>query len=438
MRGFILCCLILIPFFQVLSNNTLAHPSPAVHNYHNGSDNDSLKNGNDHQSNIMAYESLIKGNIPLGKFQTPVNRLVHYNRHEKLYLGAGLSTSPQLSRYLSAGAYAGYGFGDKRIKYGGDVRLSLSDYRDFEWFFRFSDDNQEAGKIDPFSVSTHIFGEYRELLIQKMDHTKTLATGFQYKLFPFLLAYLQLEHSQSNPQYDYYFNAWGGTAEPQNFVFTELSAGVRFVYQEKIIHTSRSSISLGSDYPAVWFNFTKGIRGFLAGEFDYNRYDLKIEHSFYSKLPGKTMLLLHAGIISSDIPYTKLYAGFGSYGKFAIHSPGSFATMRMNEFTADHYISMFISHDFGNLFFRAGIFEPEFVIATHAGYGWLLNQHPENHSILIQSFEKGFFESGILLNNLLNMGFFNIGLGAFYRHGTYALPGFWQNASWRLSLNFPF
>lgn len=438
MRVFIFCCLLFISLFPVFSNNPLKRLSPADHNHRNGAENDSIENNNDHHRRARIHASLVKGNIPVGKFQIPKNRLVRYNKREKLYLGVGLSTSPRISSYLSAGAYAGYGFGDKSIKYGADLRLSLPQYHDFGWFFSFSDDTQEAGKIDPFIESGNIFGEYRELLIQKMDDTKMLATGFQYRLFPFLLANLQIGHSQSSPQYDYIYNARDGTGESQNFVFTELSAGIRFIYREKTIHTNRSSISLGSDYPTVWFKFTRGIRGLFAGEFDYNRYDLKIEHSFYTQLPGETRLLLRAGIISSDIPYTKLYAGFGSYGKFALHDQGSFATMRMNEFAADHYIIVFLSHDFGNMFISTGFFEPEFVIATHAGYGWLLKQNPENHSILLQSYEKGYFESGVLVNNLLNMGFFNIGLGAFYRYGTYALPSFGQNASWRLSLNFPF
>jgi hypothetical protein len=368
-----------------------------------------------------------------------MNRLFRYNEHEKIYLGFGLATGPRISRVFSAGAYVGYGFGDKRLKYGGELKMDLHRYRDLGWFFRLENDVSESGKVDPFSRGSHqALTDYRSLLIRQMDHTKTVATGLQYRVFPYLLAHVELNRSWKAPLYDYFYGLPNDQPFPKAYLFTELSAGFRFVYREKIIQTSRSRISLGSDFPTVLFRFTKGLEGFLDGEFAYNRYDLNIEQSFYTKYLGKTSVRLRAGLIDSDLPYMQLYTGFGSYGRFAIHAPESFATMRMNEFAADQYAAIYLSHDFGKLLFRTQRFEPEFVIATHAGFGRLKNQQPERHSIAMQSFEKGYFESGLLINNMLNLQFFNLGLGAFYRYGPYSLEGFRKNTALRLSLEFPF
>jgi hypothetical protein len=271
-----------------------------------------------------------------------------------------------------------------------------------------------------------------------MDHTKAVATGLQYRIFPYLLAHVELDRSWKAPQYDYFYSQSNEEPFPKAWVFTELGAGFRFAWREKIIQTTRSRFSLGSDFPILSFRFTQGLNGFLDGEFSYRRFDLKIEHSIYTKYLGETSLLIRAGLIDSDLPYMQLYSGFGSYGRFAIHAPESFSTMRMNEFTADQYVSLYLTHNFGKLLYRTKRFEPEFVIATHTGFGWLRNQIPEHHSIALQSFEKGYFESGLLINNLLNLQFFNLGFGAFYRYGPYARDGFKQNISWRLSMSFLF
>ena len=107
------------------------------------------------------------------------------------------------------------------------------------------------------------------------------------------------------------------------------------------------------------------------------------------------------GWVDSPIPYTNLFNGHGSYGVFTIETENSFATMRMNEFVMDRFGAVFFQHDFGKLLIKREKFQPGIVIATHAGYGKLV--HLANHTgIDIKSMEKGYFESGLLVKNILN------------------------------------
>jgi hypothetical protein len=48
--------------------------------------------------------------------------------------------------------------------------------------------------------------------------------------------------------------------------------------------------------------------------------------------------------------------------------------------------------------------------------------------------EKGYFESGILINNLLNQWFFGIGVGAFYRYGPYSLNKTIDNFAFKFTI----
>lgn len=400
---------------------------------------DSLGKAHNFDRFAAMAETLFSGQIPLGYFNIPLNRLLRFNEHEKLYAGFGLTTNRKVSRVFSVGAYAGYGFGDKKLKYGSELKVYLKRQRDFEWFATWSNDVSETGMVDPFvAAGSNLMTDYRSLRIRKMDRTKTKATGLQYRLFPYLLTSVGFHRSNILPQYEYTYSGESLPGAPESFIISELNLTMRFAFREKILQTSRTRISLGTKYPELWFRFAQAFDGFPDRQYAYRRYDFKMQHSAYFRFFGKTSVLLRAGMIDGPVPYFQLYSGFGNYDRFTIYSPGSFATMRINEFTADRYTAVFLTHNFGKLLLRTKRFEPEFVVASHAGFGWLKKQDVSRHSILLQSFEKGYFESGLLVNNLLNLQFFNLGAGAFYRYGSYALNGFKQNISVQMSINFSF
>ena len=130
-----------------------------------------------------------------------------------------------------------------------------------------------------------------------------------------------------------------------------------------------------------------------------------------------------------------MYAGNGSYGTFTIETENSFATMRLNEFVTDRFVNLHFQQDFGKLLFRKNRFQPGIVLATSAGYGKM--EYGENHINLPgQDYENGYFESGILFNNLLRQWFMGYGLGVFYRYGPYTLPKTIDNFAFKFTIRF--
>ena len=132
-----------------------------------------------------------------------------------------------------------------------------------------------------------------------------------------------------------------------------------------------------------------------------------------------------------------LYNGLGSNKRFSVSVPNTFETMRMNEFVANKFVALFYLHDFGHLLFKTEKFQPTFAIKLNAGFGTLnnVNQHL---GISTKSYEKGFYETGLLLNNLLRSGFSSLGIGAFYRLGPYANVTPKDNLAVKLSLGIAF
>ncbi|HWY34329.1 MAG TPA: hypothetical protein VNX68_06760, partial [Nitrosopumilaceae archaeon] len=63
-------------------------------------------------------------------------------------------------------------------------------------------------------------------------------------------------------------------------------------------------------------------------------------------------------------------------------------------------------------------FNPELEFGHNMGIGTLDHKN-SNYNIGIRTLEKGYFESGFRILNLIKSGFSGFGIGAFYRYGPY-------------------
>jgi hypothetical protein len=400
---------------------------------------DSVGNAEKFDKIAKSLETLMTGKIPFRYVDFEVNKLLRYNSYEGYYAGLGLVTNDMVSRNFQLSGYWGYGFGDKVQKYGGEFRYMFNRDRQIDLKAGYRYDAVESGGVSLFGENTiAVFDRLRYFLVNRMHYNemKYVALGFrslkyfkwniglseEYKVIPYSYGYESPVASYSN-LFTHYNTA-------------SVIASCRFAYKEKFLKNARTQISLGTDYPVVFFQFAHGIDNLLDGEFNYNRYDLKIIHSVYIKYLGKSSITVNAGFIDNDVPYTDLFNAMSSFRQFTIYVPNSFATMRMNEFVSDQYVSIFYTHDFGSLLYRSKKFEPRIAIATNAGFGSL--RHPEKHTLInVNTMEKGFFESGLLLNNLLKLPMYSIGLGAYYRYGAYAYDVDKYNFSWKFTLTLP-
>jgi hypothetical protein len=59
-------------------------------------------------------------------------------------------------------------------------------------------------------------------------------------------------------------------------------------------------------------------------------------------------------------------------------------------------------------------------------------------NVNMKSPEKGYFESGIQLDNLVRSGFTAIGVGGFYRYGSYAFDNLGKNFTVKLTTSLQF
>lgn len=399
--------------------------------------------GEEHNFDGMArsFESIFSGEVPYGFINFKLNDFIHYNDYEGFYLGLGAHTNYKFSKWIDLGGFIGYGFKDKKAKYGGNIDITIDRKHSLKTSFSYSYDVAESGGVHFFDEKVNPLNPeyFRDLLIKRMNLTEQWQFGLSFRALKHFRFNVGFGESYKEAYKDYYFgNRTTDAALMINeFRFANLMAGFRFAYNEKLVRTVNSLVSLGTKYPVVTFIYTKGFNDFLNGMFDYSRFDLQVEESFYTNYLGETKIRLRAGYIEGDLPYCNLYNGNGSYRPFTIFAPNSFATMRMNEFLSDRYVALYFTHDFGKLLYQRPHFKPELSVSTNIAFG-SLSSNDMHFNANFSTMEKGYFESGFMINNILDLKIYNLGAGFYYRYGPYSLSKFSDNAAWKISVQFPF
>jgi hypothetical protein len=367
------------------------------------------------QQTLKFGEHLYYGVIQYKFLDLVLKRFADINRVEAVRIGFGAHTNRHFSEQFVLGGYFGYGFRDQRNKFGLDAAYKLKRFP-ITIASAFSYDLREAGGIFfPFNKYQYSSEGLRRIRLRIMD----MVTEWESSLILHPIRYLDIKTSFSvsshETTYDYtYKNNPGNT-----FDFTEVRAGLRYSYGEQFIQLLDKKISVGSHFPVFYFLFTKGIDNLLGSDYNYTRYDTKLEYTFDILDWGTTGIQIAGGIVTGNAPYTKLYNNKGSSKNPSVVIHNSFETMHYNEFLSDRYIAFFMSHNFG--------------------FGSL--KHPEYHKgIDFKTMEKGYIESGMLLDNIVvvKLTGLKVGLGAgfFLRYGPYQIKGFENNMVIKFAINF--
>lgn len=397
------------------------------------SENDSKKRL---QEVLQLGERVYYGFIPLGKVNLDLTKVLHFNEVEGVRLGLGLYTNEKLWTNKSVGGYLGYGTKDQRFKFGGNFSYQLQEDQNLRYNFALYHDLREAGAVN-FAFDRYQFSSesLRLLRLRILD----LVTEVQNSITMHPLKYLDLHSgvnfSHNRPTYSYNYRG-----ESKSFQFTELQLGGRYAFGEQFVQIPSKKFSLGTKYPVVYAQVTQGIN-FGWGNFNYSKFDWKVEESIKILKIGISTFQLIGGITRGDAPYMKLYNGRGSLKRPSVVIHNSFETMRYNEFLSDRYIAFFYTHNFGRIIYQHKNIQPSLSIMHNVGIGSLKNSGVhEGLPIDFRTMEKGYVETGLFLDNVLvfKLTGLNTGIGAgfFYRYGPYASLKGSENVVFKFSLNF--
>ena len=182
----------------------------------------------------------------------------------------------------------------------------------------------------------------------------------------------------------------------------------------------QKAINIQRWVPTVGINLSFGRQPKLKQNYLISR--LTLRNKFIFTKAGELYSQIVFSKIWGDLLTEKLLNG-GRYaaGEAIFFGDYRLQTLRANEFIQEELVLLFLRYNLTGATWKFKYSQPALSLAQNIGFGRLKN-NPTN----FKTMEKGFYESGILVQNLiqlplLDVGFLGSGIGAYWRWGAYRL-----------------
>ena len=378
----------------------------------------------------MLYESA----IPISFINIDLGRIVRLSAYRGWYFGLGLSTNDRLSRWFSVNGYFGYWTHLSDWDYGGGLKLKLDRLHQMELGLNYAHGSETMGEFNGMLEIDNGPGlapsNYKYTIFENVRTRRDrYDISFSSRFARHFKAYLNL--SWSNKHYsEQFFHVPADSLTDGKFAVAEIK--LRFAYNEKFLSTPQGIRSLGTLYPIVWVSYQHAFPNVLGSQFEYDRFKLEVSKNFYTHYMGYSKVILQAGFATESCPVMETFNILGTYDKFGVYSQGSFSTMRLDEFFCDRFVALYLSHNFNGMLWKTKSrwFKPQLSLVTNIGWGDMprAKAYPDKN---FDTMDKGYFESGIVVDGLLSVMWVKVGAGVFYRYGAYSLPKVWDNFAWK-------
>ena len=404
---------------------------------------DSLTGGTDIFDRVLGITDklMTESALPIGCFNLDLDHIINYSTLRGWYFGLGGSTNDRLSRWFSLNGSFGYWTRIKSWDYTGELKLNLNRQRQMELGLQYSHKSEPMGEFggmleldngSVLSTDNYKYTFYENIRTRRDRFDLSYSTRFAHHF----KAYLNLSRSHKHYTEQFYLTP---SEAPTEGRFTVAELKLRFAYNEKFLSTPQGIRSLGTLYPIVWVAYQHAFPNVLGSEYEYDRFKFEVSKNFYTRYLGVAKVLVQAGYATETCPVMETFNILGAYDRFGMYSPGSFSTMRLDEFFCDRFVALYLSHNFSGMLWKTNspLFKPELSIVTNIGWGDMKRAEdcPDKN---FKTMDKGYFESGIVIDGLLANPVAKLGLGVFYRYGPYSLPNVWDNFAWKYSASISF
>lgn len=404
-------------------------------------------------ASLNVSEWATSGVIPLSsKIDLSTQNLFDSNIYEGFRPTINLLTSPSFSKKIRLDAKLAYGFGDKAWKYEGRIKYKIGKKDNSLLTLQYRNDISEPGNVQYFiwNYPQIPYELIRTFLISRADHLEQYKIELTSKVSKFGKLTVGFTDEVRTPTYAYKFmkNDSPVMTDESNALHASIfTLGYRLAIGEKFSQVGRGSIISEVPKLVLLLNYDQGIMGFLSGAYQFSKLNAKMEYTHKSPRFGDTFINLTAGKTFGDVPYTYLYNSRGSKvsNTFPIvWAANHFNTMGLYEFTSDQCATAFMTHHFKELLLKTNVgwSKPDVSFTQGFTIGSLKNRQ-QHKEIELKTLEKGYFESGIAIDNIVRIKlrklfYLGAGGGVFYRWGAYSLPQQSQNLTYRLVWNIGF
>ncbi|WP_044118288.1 DUF5686 family protein [Alkaliflexus imshenetskii] len=365
---------------------------------------------------ITLQKNLLNGYLPLGSLNLNVNKLLDYNHYEGIKPGIGLQTGDRISKKISLEGFYSRSTKSGDDNYGGSLRINMAPLMEQSLKFFAEKDLYETGGFSFLDGFPPLSDErFKRFATQTVDRATKYGGNFTSRVGTKLKTEFSYAYNDVTPVilYPFFTDALTETVTP----FQTHEAAMRVKWQPllRVAHSGFGLTPLGNEFPAFWLNIRSGI-GNETEKFNYTATEFQFENNFRVNPLIAASVRITSGNIWGEPTLTQLYSTFGTSRRgLSLESRYSFATMRPNEFAASSFSLLFIRTSIPTRINHAGKFKPVITLSSSAGWADISNQYKP----IVQTFNKGFYESGIYIGNILKQMFLKYGLAVHYRYGPY-------------------
>ena len=402
---------------------------------------------------LNASEWFVSGMIPLSKhLDLSIQNLFDANVYEGIRPTFNVLTNDNFSKFIRLDGKLGYGFNDQAFKYEGRIRFNLSEKLRMRLSLQYRSDISEPGNVQFFIWNSPQipYELIRTFQIAKADSLQQMKAELNFRALKYATVSVSFTDEYRNPTYKYkYHNPMHDPSSPMmdDFHTTEIGVGIRYAFGEQFSQVGHGSIITTLPSPIFALHLAQGILYFPEGKTYYTKLNARVEYTLNTPSFGQTFLNLTAGKTWGEVPYPYLYNGRGGKAEDGnlIWVANHFNTMGLYEFTSDQYTNLFVTHSFGSLLSKPKTkwFRPDISVFQGVAFGSFSNNNNAHEGIDFKTLEKGYFESGLMVDNLYRKRFLKLfyvgaGIGVFRRWGANELPNNQDNWAYRLVWNVRF
>ncbi len=321
---------------------------------------DSIKNVPVYKTYVDVMYILFSGYKQFGPIEIgPLFSLYSRDHVQGNRFKLGIGTSKKLSKKIWLRGYGAYGTKDKKFKYGASFTWVLNKKpRTLIETSYFNDVSISSENSEDFATGNLLTGIYRKPVHLKLVHTKEGKFSFEkyWKkgwsnritvLHRELDPYGGITENEGGFNYQYIPDLNNPDGVDTTITSAEVILSLRYAFKEKVIDGNFKRTSLGSKYPIIQLQYTKGFKGVFGSEYSYHKLAFGIKGYFQVNPIGWTAYKFRAGKTFGQVPYllAEVHPGNESY----TYNKSAFNGALKYEFASDAFASLIVDHHFDGL-----------------------------------------------------------------------------------------
>lgn len=357
------------------------------------------------------------GYYPLGKLEVgSAFSLFSTNPVEQFRFGLALRTSNEFSKRIELGGNVAYGVRDQRFKYGGLIRINLTEKPKKRAMLRmyYHYDIEQIGQSPNAASVSSTFGTLlRTGPLDKLTFVQRAGIDIEKDVLKDIVLFGRYELKEYTPLgiANYVrFNEATGVHDTINRLRTsEITLRYRWAKNEEFISGYFDRTSIRSKYPVIALQTVLGIKGMFGSDYTYQRYDLFIEHKTPIGILGRMNYGLNFGVVNGTVAYPFLKVHEGNQSLWLLSN--AFNMMNYLEFVSDRYVMGYIENHWDGFFLdRVPLIKKlklRAVTTVRAVYGQVSTRHEQEMIFpdFIQHFgNTPYVEVGAGVENIFKVG----------------------------------